>query len=249
MKKNLAFTLAEVLITLTIIGVIAALTIPNLMQSYRKHQVEVGVKEAYSILSNAIKMSEAENGTSSDWTWLDGYDFGEKYIIPYLKVEKQCGDKNHKLNTGCFNDNTSNGKWYFLDNTVTTYGGYTPDYYSTAILSNGMHIAIWATGKPVQEHHSQYYVRFLVDINGNQGSSTIGKDIFSFYFNAQSSKLSTGSTAQKGNSQELTYNASYNTKEALLNNDCNLSGTGYTCTRVIELNSWKIPDDYPVKKW
>ena len=55
-----AFTLAEVLITLTIIGVIAALTIPNMMQSYKKHQVEVGIKEAYSILSNAIKMSEAE---------------------------------------------------------------------------------------------------------------------------------------------------------------------------------------------
>ena len=49
-KKTKAFTLAEVLITLTIIGVIAALTISNLMQSYRKHQIETGLKSAYSVL-------------------------------------------------------------------------------------------------------------------------------------------------------------------------------------------------------
>ena len=62
-----AFTLAEVLITLTIIGIIAAITIPNLMQSWKKHQVEVGVKEAYALLSNAIKMSETENGLATEW--------------------------------------------------------------------------------------------------------------------------------------------------------------------------------------
>ena len=54
MKNKKAFTLAEVLITLTIIGVIAAITIPNLMQKYTKHQYVVGLKKAYSELSNAI---------------------------------------------------------------------------------------------------------------------------------------------------------------------------------------------------
>ena len=54
-KRRTAFTLAEVLITLTIIGVIAALTIPNLMQKWHDHADVQKVKEAYSILNNAIK--------------------------------------------------------------------------------------------------------------------------------------------------------------------------------------------------
>ena len=56
------FTLAEVLITLTIIGVIAALTIPNLMQKWGDHADVQKVKEAYSILSNAYKLMIQENG-------------------------------------------------------------------------------------------------------------------------------------------------------------------------------------------
>lgn len=48
--KRTAFTLAEVLITLAIIGIIAVLTIPNLLQSYRKHERIVQIKEAYSII-------------------------------------------------------------------------------------------------------------------------------------------------------------------------------------------------------
>ena len=86
MKKNKkGFTLAEVLITLTIIGVIAAITIPNLMQSYKKHQVEVGIKEAYSILSNAIKLSESENGSMNTWDYSCNHcnRFYNQYIFPF----------------------------------------------------------------------------------------------------------------------------------------------------------------------
>lgn len=39
MKKSIAFTLAEVLITLGIIGVVAAMTIPNLITSYKVHVI------------------------------------------------------------------------------------------------------------------------------------------------------------------------------------------------------------------
>ena len=52
MKKG--FTLAEVLITLGIIGVVAALTMPTLMSNYRKHQTVTQLKKAYSEISQAI---------------------------------------------------------------------------------------------------------------------------------------------------------------------------------------------------
>ena len=54
MKK--AFTLAEVLITLGIIGVVAALTIPTLVNNYRKKQFETGLKKEYSVLLQALDM-------------------------------------------------------------------------------------------------------------------------------------------------------------------------------------------------
>ncbi len=56
------FTLAEVLITLTIIGIIAALTIPTLMTKYNDHVTATKVKKSYSILANAIKMAEQQEG-------------------------------------------------------------------------------------------------------------------------------------------------------------------------------------------
>ena len=70
MKRNVnksAFTLAEVLITLGIIGVVAAMTIPVLVQNHRKHVVETKLKKVYSLVNQAIKMSEAEYGDIEYW--------------------------------------------------------------------------------------------------------------------------------------------------------------------------------------
>ena len=62
--KNIkkAFTLAETLITLGIIGVVAAMTIPGLMTKYKKHLVETRLARTYSIITQAIKLAEEEYG-------------------------------------------------------------------------------------------------------------------------------------------------------------------------------------------
>lgn len=60
--KNIAFTLAEVLITLGIIGIVAALTIPNIIAGYRKKVVETRLAKLYSSINQAIKISEIKNG-------------------------------------------------------------------------------------------------------------------------------------------------------------------------------------------
>ena len=62
-----AFTLAEVLITLGIIGVVAALTIPTLMANHRKHVVETKLAKIYSVMNQAITMTNAEYGEASNW--------------------------------------------------------------------------------------------------------------------------------------------------------------------------------------
>ena len=61
-REKCAFTLAEVLITLGIIGVVAAMTIPTLMANVKAHQYSAKFKKTVSTLSNAAKMSQAQYG-------------------------------------------------------------------------------------------------------------------------------------------------------------------------------------------
>lgn len=97
MKKG--FTLAEVLITLGVIGVVAAMTMPTLIQNHKRHEVETKLKKFYSTINQAIKLSEAENGTCNEWD-LDmlnhndtngayGDEFFEKYLSKYLQVSEK----------------------------------------------------------------------------------------------------------------------------------------------------------------
>lgn len=62
MNKKSGFTLAEVLVTLMIIGVIAAMTIPSLMQSTAQQEYKTALKKAISMLNQAITMNYALDG-------------------------------------------------------------------------------------------------------------------------------------------------------------------------------------------
>ena len=65
--KKTAFTLAEVLVTLGIIGVVAALTIPSLIQNHREKETVAKLKKAYSVTSQAYLLAKNEFGPFSDW--------------------------------------------------------------------------------------------------------------------------------------------------------------------------------------
>ncbi len=74
---NSSFTLAEVLITLGIIGVVAAMTLPALIQKQNEKATVVQLKKAYSMLSQAVLAEIAENGTVDNWN-LGNTDIGLK---------------------------------------------------------------------------------------------------------------------------------------------------------------------------
>ena len=91
------FTLAEVLITLGVIGVVAAITLPPVITNYQKKNFGIRAEKAYTTLYQAIKMSEAQNGELSEWNFnlsndkfQNGKLFIEKYIQPYVKEMKYC---------------------------------------------------------------------------------------------------------------------------------------------------------------
>lgn len=87
--KKFAFTLAEVLITLGIIGIVAEMTIPTLLMDYQKNVAVTSVKAFYSEMSQAIKLSEVENGPTNTWDYGDGtvaqtHAWFDKYIAKHL---------------------------------------------------------------------------------------------------------------------------------------------------------------------
>ena len=103
--KKAAFTLAEVLVTLGIIGVIAALTMPSLVMHHKKRVVETRLAKFYSNINQAITMSEVENGDKKDWLRMEILDdngesvnddtqaitseeWFNKYLAKYINVIK-----------------------------------------------------------------------------------------------------------------------------------------------------------------
>ena len=87
MNKKNGFTLAEVLITLGIIGVVAALTIPNLMKVTTGHAFRTAFKEAYSTLNRAIKTNLSLN-SNSDFSTLASGDFNSYDSIANMFKER-----------------------------------------------------------------------------------------------------------------------------------------------------------------
>ena len=246
-KKHAAFTLAEVLITLAIIGIVAALTIPTLVTKYQKKQTVSGLKEAYSILSNAAKLSEAENGPMSTWTFPKFSDsdstgeFVKKYYLPYLRSAKL-------FSRDEFEDEHPK---YSVKNLSGDERGHMI-YYQMVLLSNGMMLFF-------NSAHDTGYFWIYADINGLAGPNRIGHDIFVFDGN---------SWGKKGNSyiNFWNYPTCTNGRDCLTqsgpeegSDDAELNFgyygcskdnkygyyAGYYCGALIQYDGWKIADDYP----
>lgn len=83
MKKSLAFTLAEVLITLAIIGVVAAMTIPSVIVNTNQQEFKTGLRKAISVLNSAITMNIALEGE----TPYDNADLFE-YLQQHMSIMK-----------------------------------------------------------------------------------------------------------------------------------------------------------------
>ena len=128
--RRAAFTLAEVLITLAIIGVVAAMTIPTLIAKYQERQVVSSLTKVYSTLASAYQMVQAEYGPLSTWglkTTVTGevndedkpiYDHSANKLIvsrlkKYLKVAKTC-----EAGKVCFP-----GAWYSINGIKTNDAG------------------------------------------------------------------------------------------------------------------------------
>ena len=104
MRKILAFTLAETLIVMGIIGIVSALTLPNLNSSTGEKEKVAKVKKIYRDLDDAYGRAVAVYGPLSEWIQNDktvasqATRYGERFI-EFLKISKNCG---LSVNYGCF---------------------------------------------------------------------------------------------------------------------------------------------------
>ena len=74
------YTLAEVLTTVVILGIIAVIVVPNVVKRFSDRADISRLKLAYSLVSNAIDMAVVENGPIEDWDW------PEKQFVIILKM-------------------------------------------------------------------------------------------------------------------------------------------------------------------
>ena len=88
-SKKVAFTLAEVLITLGIIGIVAAMTIPTLIAKYQEKQTVTRFKWVYSTLANAFTMAVAENGAPETWDLNSTEDLAN-ILSKYMRISEKC---------------------------------------------------------------------------------------------------------------------------------------------------------------
>lgn len=90
------FTLAETIITLGIIGVVAAMTIPNLMSKWREKALIAKLKESYSMVYQAYRLAIEEHGDLSGWdlginsTDINAHKNVANNIKPFLKLSYDC---------------------------------------------------------------------------------------------------------------------------------------------------------------
>ena len=216
-----AFTLAEVLITIGVIGVVASLTIPTLINNYQKPQMVTQLKKVYTTLSQAKKIAEIDNGSSENWEFEipsngGNEKFVNKYLAPYIRIIKDCGT-------------TTTGECAF-----STNEGALSDKFYRFYLEDGTLIAliVWVGA-------DYGYATLRIDINGKQKPNTYGKDIFKFIFWGYDNSRSTASLIKGKLLPE------YFDRPEEINVSCAVGGNRYACAAKIMFDGWQIKDDYP----
>ena len=210
--KKCALTLAEVLITLGIIGVVAAITIPSLVTNYQKHVVETKLAKFNSTMNQAMRLSMIDNGDPDSWlernhnySYPETVEFMNTYFLPYIKYIKTDPSP------------SQNGiRVTLLDGSL----------FSFSVTQDGGDIVYYVNGKPEINPRNKFQYQFTkrADLSGWEKVNSSGYiEPYVFMWNGNVTHLKNGNTwaCKKG-----------------------CTNCGY-CTKLIQLNGWKIPKDYP----
>ena len=216
-----AFTLAEVLITLGIIGIVAAMTLPSLIGKYQKKETVAQLQKAYTVLNQAFRQAEAENESSEYWNESSNQAsvIFEKYWKPYLKSPQIC------ISFTNYCGYQKQQPWKQLRGNNDDYCVLLSSNYRLSMtLADGQFVSIISgSGYDVNDK------RMIVDLNGPRKPNILGRDTFLF------TRVSGKGILPYG----------YQENSGTVNNDCSKSGKGYMCAAKIIKENWEINNDYP----
>lgn len=236
-----AFTLAEVLITLGIIGVVAALTIPSIISHYNKVVMSARNKKFVSSINQAILRSTADNGPPHEWaryiTYHDPealYDWFDEYIMQYMRVLKNCRENPVKCIAEYSYCETA-------DNCRTASGiGNVNVLY---VFNDGSMIIALTGGNLDEEGITKgltLHIRF--DANGYAKPNVYGRDIFSYRFTVDKTKFYLTCDTHKN----LTGGSvSTNNSRTYLIESCKTDPQ--TCSCLLMKDNYEFKDDYPFR--
>ena len=174
--RRFAFTLAEVLITLGIIGIVAAMTMPVLIANHREKETVARLKKAYSTLSNAYIGVLDEYGPPTNWD-VESWNEINVMFSKYIHNVKIC----EVSSKGCF---ASEKRKDLMNNTVNFMAGTSSGASSALVMSDGIIVGVGAQ-IPLEEallcKSLNYCFHFTVDINGDKLPNRWGVDTFTFH--------------------------------------------------------------------
>ncbi len=244
-----AFTLAEVLITLGIIGVVAALTIPALITNYQKTQYSVSAKKAYTQMNQVLQQLAVNNGTIESIADYFGSstDAGQAIASKY-KVVKTCPPSQQDEECFAKFDNNYDGS----ANSTSIWNG-ARTYYKF-ITADGMSFAVYSyddnctqnkgfAAAPDAPPTNSTCGLVFIDVNGKKKPNYLGRDVFEFFITSNRTPIlypSRGFYFSNSNTGNITTGGSdwWNYSNS---NRCGAgSKDGWYCTGRLMEKSWEM---------
>ncbi|MBP3925494.1 type II secretion system protein [bacterium] len=226
--KRCAFALAEVLITLGIIGIVAAMTMPALVQHYKKVEYSSRLKKFYSVMNQAILASELDNGPAGDWQKVGGIS----------------GDIKNEEDEYDYEANSS-----VTQNYINTYLKPYIKITDFKILKKGdpgstmgQAVMTFADGSYVIVHNGNC-VDFSYDVNGPKLPNERGRDIFHFYL-CSNQKCVVNPWLAGYCGKFIPIGSAVGARTTELEN-CKSSPD--SCVRLLYIDNFEFKDDYPIK--
>lgn len=224
MKFKNGFTLSEVLITLGIIGVVAAITLTSLIKNYQKTVWTNQLRKSVSMFSQGFKKWMADEGVDS----LGNTEAFITYVDIYSKsVYPEMGYTMYRV-VGVFNAM----KKYFKITYIGPIGDYSYKWlgYNVPKTINGNHAVILADGTMFFNYNFNtidgqgYSVQLYLDVNGKKGPNILGRDVFIIWFNEAG----------------LVTKHSFFTAKKCCNPSEAVDANGYGCVEKIMSDGWKM---------
>lgn len=182
--KKFAFTLAETLIVMGIIGVVAALTLPNLNSSTGDREKVAKLKKVYQNLNDLNGRLIGVYGKLEDWNCNNYISFSECYhsrMADYIKASKTCNNSNCAIDGQMSGDN---------------YGGYIlPD--GASIVIGGKGFAPYNTSKTCVNDICILDITVYLESKSKFNTNVGGIQRFQFYLSASQGIVPDGKSYSK----------------------------------------------------